>query len=197
MIYYLSRALTRFLARIGLRLEVLGRENIPSDGPVIICGNHIANYDPPLIGGSLRRSAYYLAKEELFHPWPLGPYFRSIHAIPVARGRADRESLEQALRVLRRGEALVIFPEGTRSRNGKLGELHKGVVFLARRSGVPIVPVGVQGPYGWRRRVVIRFGPAFRLPEPGQGPKADLELIRRAIMDQLPAANWDEQENSD
>lgn len=197
MIYYVSRGLVRLLARGLLKLRVEGREHVPETGSVIISGNHIANFDPPLIGASLRRSAYYLAKEELFHPRLLGSYLRRIHAIPVSRGRADREALSQALAVLRQGQALVIFPEGTRSRSGQLGEFHKGVAFLARRSGAPIVPVGVQGPYGWRRPVVIRFGPAFRLPDPGSGPKADLELIKAAITRLLPSGSWDEQEISD
>lgn len=185
MIYNLTRFLIRLLARLGLRLQITGLENVPATGPVLICANHFSNLDPPLVGSAFVRSAYYLAKEELFHPWPFGIYMRSVHCISIARGRADRAALEQALKVLRSGEALVIFPEGTRSRTGSLGEFHRGVSFLARRTGAPIVPVGVRGPYGWRRPVVIRFGKLFHLPEPGQGAKADLELVKGAIIELL------------
>lgn len=185
MIYYLSRAMIRLLAALSLRVEVQGREHVPDSGRVLICANHISNYDPPLLGSSLTRSAYYLAKDELFHPWPMGAYMRSVHCIPVARGRADRGALEQALTYLRNDEALVVFPEGTRSRTGELGEFQRGAAFLARRTGAPIVPVGIQGPYGWRRRVVIRFGPSFTLPKSGGGSQADIDLIRTAIVQLL------------
>ena len=102
---------------VGLRRT--GTENIPATGPTLVVSNHISNFDPPLLGLALRpRQTYYFAKSELFRIAPVGRFFRATGAFPVRRGQADRGAFRAARDVLARGECLLWFPEGTRSREG-------------------------------------------------------------------------------
>ena len=154
-----------FLASIT-RWEVTGRDRIPREGGLIVASNHISFWDPPLVGSACRREMYFLAKEELFRTPVLGPAIRSVHAIPIRRGVADLSGMGRAIEVLKRGGALLMFPEGSRMRDGELHPARPGVGMMAVNADVPIVPCYISGsnrPGKWWNhgaRVRIAFGVA-------------------------------------
>ena len=133
-----------------------GRENYPRAGGALVCSNHQSNFDPVLIGLTCDRRLNYLAKKSLFRIPLFGPFIRFWDAIPVDRSGKDIAGLKESLRRLKRGEMLLVFPEGTRTRDGKIAPLKSGFCTLARRAKVPIVPVGFDGPYhAWPRENLL------------------------------------------
>jgi len=169
---WLMRALTRTFL-IGL-FKVSGLENVPRTGPVIICPNHSATLDPPMVPAFVPRGdTWSMAKSEYFDKGGFVEWiFRRYHAFPVVRHSADRTALRTAFEILKSGQALVIYPEGTRVESGVLAEPEPGAGFIAQRAACPVVPVGLTGtreclPKGahWprRTRVSITFGKPFRV----------------------------------
>ena len=181
MLYGILKPLAVFLMRAWFGLSVRGAEHVPSSGPALIVSNHQSILDPPLIGGATRRRIYFLAKAELFRIPVFGWLIRALHARPVRREGSDPRALKTAARLLKEGKALLVFPEGTRSLDGRLGEGKPGVGMLAVTSGAPVVPAYVSGtlealPKGavWPRRsqVSVSFGPALHFKAPiGSGRK--------------------------
>ena len=165
--YSAVRLLASGLFRVLTGWEVRGRENIPREGGVIVAANHISFWDPPLIGSALPREMHFLAKEELFRTPVLGWAIRGVNSIPIRRGVADLTGMARALEVLRVGEALLMFPEGSRMRDGELHPARPGVGMMAVHADVPIVPCYISGsgrPRRWlvrRARVRIWFGRAW------------------------------------
>jgi 1-acyl-sn-glycerol-3-phosphate acyltransferase len=181
VLYGILKPVAVFLMRTWFGLRVRGAEHIPSSGPALIVSNHQSILDPPLIGGATRRQIYFLAKAELFRIPVFGPLIRALHARPVRREGSDPRALRTAAVLLKEGKALLVFPEGTRSLDGRLGEGKPGVGMLAVTSGAPVVPAYVSGtlealPKGavWPRRsqVSVSFGPALHFKAPiGVGRK--------------------------
>ncbi len=153
----------------GVRVE--GRENVPRTGPLLVTANHRSNLDPPLVGAVLPREAGYAAKKELFAIVGFGRLIRALHAIPVDRTSFAPSTLRRFDERLRSGGALIVFPEGTRSRTGRLGEAKAGVGLLLMRGPVPVLPVSIEGTEAplrnlFRRgRVRVVFGRPYTLPE--------------------------------
>jgi len=144
MWYYFVQVFFHVVFKILFRLEIIGRENIPKTGPLIVASNHASLLDPPLVGTASTRKVCFMAKEELFVPI-MGAVYRSLGAFPVKRGASDRTAIKWALHLLKTDEVLGIFPEGTRSKNGKLGHAGSGTLGLAGKFRVPIVPTAVIG----------------------------------------------------
>ncbi len=136
LVYWPIRVVLKAAILVYFRLRRLGREHIPSGG-VILAANHRSFLDPFAIGCCLPRPIYFVAKEELFHNPLLGWFLNCMGAFPVRRGASDQESVKTALALLERGDAVVIFPEGTRIRVGSLAEPKRGVGRLALQSGKP------------------------------------------------------------
>jgi 1-acyl-sn-glycerol-3-phosphate acyltransferase len=125
--------------------EVVGREKLPRQGALIVASNHFNNADPPLLGAVMSRRLVFMAKQEMFQ-WPIiGMMARLAGAFPVRRFEADLGALRKAAAILRGGEVLAMFPEGTRSKDGRLHAAHPGTALLALRSESPILPVAVSG----------------------------------------------------
>jgi len=143
--YYFGRALIHLVTRLFTRLRVTGIENIPQRGPVLIVSNHLSLADPPIIGISVPRQMMFMAKKELFSPGFIGYFVRSFGAFPVDRGTLDRKAFRLACEVLASGRVLMMFPEGGRSKTGKLGRGFPGSARLALCHSVPIIPVGISG----------------------------------------------------
>lgn len=187
---------SRFLAGVALGLasgwKVTGREHTPPSGGLILASNHISFWDPPLVGAASVRGPYFLAKEELFRTPVLGPLIRAYHSIPIRRGVADLSGMTRALEVLKSGEVLLMFPEGTRMRDGELHTARPGVGMLAVNADVPVLPVYITGsnrPHRWwyrGTRVRIVFGRARPWRELA-GPEADL-TPGRALYQQVSDA---------
>ena len=167
------RGLMRFMTRtylVGL-FTVEGTENVPRKGGMVVCGNHFATLDPPMVPAFLPRpDSWSMAKSEYFRkPWQRF-LFTAYQAFPVVRHTADRVALRRAFDLLKDGQVLVIYPEGTRVESGTLSDPEPGAGFIAQRSGCPVLPVALTGtreclPKGaiWPRRVPvkIRFGRPF------------------------------------
>jgi 1-acyl-sn-glycerol-3-phosphate acyltransferase len=171
-VYWLVRALFQPFFHLYFRMARIGREHIPSEGPVIVAANHRSFLDPFVIATMARRPMYYVAKKELFRQRWLAWILNALGAFPVDRGAADAESIGTAKAILARGDIVLIFPEGTRTRPGSLGRPKRGVGRLALETGAPVVPVAVIGTEavrrGWRVRphkVRIRAGRALRFPK--------------------------------
>ena len=164
--------------------EVKGRDRIPASGGVIVASNHVSFWDPPLVGAAIPRETFFLAKEELFSTPVLGWMIRSVNAIPIRRGVADLSGIARAIEVLKRGKALLMFPEGSRVRDGELHPPRPGVGMMAVHADVPIVPCFISGshqPRRWmirRTRVRIWFGPAQHWKDLA-GPETDLTPGRK------------------
>lgn len=157
--YGFIKALLRCYFRIAYNLKFEGRENIPTDTTVIYTPNHRSNADPPLVGSFLKGHISFMAKEELFKNKIFAWLVRSLGAFPVSRGKGDMKVIDTSIERLE-NDSLMIFPEGGRSKDGKVQKGHTGAALIAARSGKCIVPVGVV--YGdklrFRTKVTIKYG---------------------------------------
>jgi glycerol-3-phosphate dehydrogenase (NAD(P)+) len=171
-LYVVLRVLLQPIFHVFFRLRRVGLEHVPRHGPVIFAANHRSFLDPFVIGTLMRRPVYYVAKKELFlHPVS-GWLLSRLGAFPIDRGAGDQQAMETARQILARGDCVVIFPEGTRTRPGPLGHAHRGVGRLALQTGAPVVPVAVLGTEAVRRglwirphRVSVRCGSPLRYPQ--------------------------------
>lgn len=159
--YRIQRFLIKTLVRSYFRIQVHGLERIPSSGPLILAANHSSFLDPPFIGLGVTRQVTYLAKEELFSVPLLGWWLKQVGSYPVARGKGDARILKTALRLLKEGKMLLIFPEGTRSTDGTIKPLENGLAWLALKAGVPVVPIYTRDTF----RLMPRNA---RFPRPGR-----------------------------
>lgn len=182
----------------GGHLRVEGQENVPRKGGLLVISNHIAGADPPLLGAAFPRPLHFMAKVEWFKNPFLGFLGRTMLCYPVVRHTADRSALRFTLSLLAAGEAVCLYPEGTRSRDLKLHPPEAGAGFLARRAGVPILPVATWGgenvlPTGAKfpRRtgteVHLVFGRPFTLTETGMDNQEAAEFMMSKVAEMLPA----------
>lgn len=187
MWYILFRGLFRILFRWGYRYQVIGHENIPKEGAVLICSNHISNLDPPLVGSSMQRKVSYMAKESLFKIPIVSFLIKRFGAFPVKRGVQDKQALRTAMGILKEGQVLGIFPEGTRSKTGRLGKPLPGAGMFALKEDSVVIPVAILGPYAFFKGLRIVFGEPVKLDDLKQG-KITSEATRKAsdrIMDSI------------
>jgi 4-hydroxy-3-methylbut-2-enyl diphosphate reductase len=143
-IYFICKAILYVFLKVFNRLEVIGAENIPLKGGVIVAANHVSYMDPPVIGVALKRRATYMAREGLFKIPLLGSFIK-MFAFPVRRGKPQPSTIKEAIRRLQMGELIIIFPEGSRSIDGSLLEAKRGVGILSAISRVPVVPTYIKG----------------------------------------------------
>ena len=141
--YRAVRLLVVIVWRIMFRPRVVGAENIPSTGPVLLAPIHRSNIDFAYLVFATNRKTFFMGKDSLWKIRPIGALIQLMGAFPVKRGTADRESLKNAQQVLNEGQALVLFPEGTRQEGDLVGPLFEGAMFIASRVGAPVIPVGL------------------------------------------------------
>ncbi|MBI2218694.1 MAG: 1-acyl-sn-glycerol-3-phosphate acyltransferase [Candidatus Rokubacteria bacterium] len=179
-------------------LELVGVQQIPRDGAVIITPNHQTYADPPLVTIPIRRPVYYMAWSRLFRVPALGFLLRRLRAFPVDIDAADVRATRHVVRLLTAGEAVMIFPEGERSRDGRLGRFKPGAFRLATSLGVPILPVTIAGGHdSWPPgrvlprpgRIAITYHP-LEHPDRGRDPRDAArqlaERVRDVIQEALP-----------
>jgi 1-acyl-sn-glycerol-3-phosphate acyltransferase len=171
--YLLGYSLSKGIAKTFFSYRVIGAENLIEEGPCIIAANHCSYLDPPLVGVAFRRGIHYLARKTLLD-WPvLGPIFPQLNVIPVDQKNADRSALMGAIRVVREGGAVLIFPEGTRSPDGKLQAGQPGIGMIAAKTGAPVLPARITGSFEAFPRgdtgkglrpvpISVSFGPALQ-----------------------------------
>jgi 1-acyl-sn-glycerol-3-phosphate acyltransferase len=195
-VYSVMRVVAGILLPLFARLHTVDVENVPKEGPVILAINHIHWLDIPLASFRIPRVTHYMAKIELFSIPIIGWLIRRLGAFPVRRGESDRESLRTSERMLADGNLLMIFPEGHRSGNGKLLKGHPGASYLALRTGVPVVAVGISGTenvfkrfnYGpWAPKVTIRFSKPFTLGTGGKRSREGMAEATDTLMRQIAA----------
>lgn len=157
-LYRLFRSFFRAIFSFAYRWQVIGREHIPKEGPVILCANHISLWDPPLLGSGIERQVCFMAKEELFRIPVLSWFITQFGAFPVKRGAGDRAAIRSTLHILEQGKILGIFPEGSRSKTGQIGQGQGGAAMFALKSQAEVVPVAIIGPYRLFRPITIVYG---------------------------------------
>jgi 1-acyl-sn-glycerol-3-phosphate acyltransferase len=126
-------------------IRSVDEQNMPLSGGVLVAPLHISHLDPPAVACGMKRRLRFMAKDELFHNKLFGALITSLGSFPVKRGETDTESIRRAISLLEEGEAVLIFPEGTRGDGESIQELSRGVAMLAKRTNVPVIPVGVIG----------------------------------------------------
>ena len=192
MLYYFGVGLCRTFFRLMGGLDVIGRENVPATGGVILCPNHVSHVDPPAVGAGMRRQVHFMAKDELFRVPVLGFLIAGFGSFPVRRGTADRKAIKRAIELLEEGRVICLFPEGTRSPDGRLQEPELGASLIALRTGAPVVPVAVIGttevlPAGAsrprRHRCKVVYGEPLRFDDlSGSTNRAAMKEAGRRIM---------------
>jgi 1-acyl-sn-glycerol-3-phosphate acyltransferase len=190
-----TRRLLNFMLRIVfkllLNLEVVGLENVPLKGPLILMINHTHLIDPAMAGGVMPREIVAMSKAENFGDPILGIIVRLYGAFPVRRGEVDLQATRRALEVLRHGEVLLMAPEGTRSENCRLQPGHDGMTFIALRSNAPILPMAITGAKDLssnlkrlhRTEVKIVIGQPFRFRP--SGTTNQRKKVRRDVLHQM------------
>lgn len=182
MLINIFKGFVRIVFTVLYRVEVIGKENIPDSGPLILCANHNGELDMFFIGYKIKRLVRYMAKEELFRNPLLGRIIRWLGAFPVKRGKADVEAIKTSLRLLENNEVLGIFPEGTRmkKKDAKTVRIKPGVALIAQKSGAPIIPVAVSGQYKPFSKIKVVFGKPFSIDLDKDKKYTNSELVEIA-----------------
>ncbi len=176
----------RALLTLVVRWKATGREHVPAAGGVIFAANHLNNADPPILGAAVaRRRLRFMAKVELFK-LPFGVIPRMYGAFPVRRFGSDARALLTAERLLKDGQALGMFPEGTRSRTGRLGRAHPGTALIALRTGMPVVPCAITGTEILANPLRLALRPRFGVTI---GKPLQVEARRRPTADEIAEAS--------
>ncbi len=186
--YTVIKTLVFYFLKVFFKFKVIGIENIPVTGGVIIAANHISLWDPPVVGAALKRPINFMAKEELF-VGPLGWIIKIMKAFPVKRGAADRAAIRNAINLLKDGEILGLFPEGTRSKNGELGKPEAGIGMIVLKAGVPIIPTAIIGTNqvgkGWSwPQFVIKYGKPIIISDE-KADRESMENVGQLIMQEI------------
>ena len=192
MLLNLIKLIARVYFRTFYDFKAEGLENIPKTGALIIAGNHLSNADPPAIGSfaGLVRDSRFVAKKELFSVPGLGWFFRRSGYIPVDRARTigDFGALKEVVHALEQGQSVVMFPEGTRSKTGKPQKPKSGIGFLVYKTGAPVLPVKVEGTFGWPwvRKIRVKFGTVIHLEKDlALEPKAQYKQFANEVMEAI------------
>jgi 1-acyl-sn-glycerol-3-phosphate acyltransferase len=185
--WLLGKPIIGALVRVFAPLRTYGRDRVPAQGPVVLCFNHFSWLDPWAIGSSCPRIIFYVAKQEAHDDKLIGPFIRFFGTTPIRRGESDREAVRAMREVVRRGDALGMFPEGTRQAR-EPGPVLPGAAMIAVQEQVPIVCVAIHGTQDWRlgnfHPVSIAFGEPFDVshhPRNSKGYRAASEEIQREL----------------
>ncbi len=173
--------------KLFYNFHIEGIENIPQDRPLVMASNHRSYADPVILTMPMKRPLTYMAKEELFKNKLFGWFITKLGAFPVKRGAGDMQVIDDSIAILNSGRNLVIFPEGTRSKDGKVGKGKTGVALIAAKSGADVIPCGIifEGEkLKFRSKLILRFGkviPAEEIAVEDASPKA-LKGVKKRIM---------------
>lgn len=177
----------KWLYKLFYDFHIEGEENIPQDKPVVLASNHRSYADPVILTMPMKLPVSYMAKEELFKNKLFGWFIRKLGAFPVTRGAGDMSVIDDSINILNSGRNLVIFPEGTRSKDGKVGKGKTGVAMIAAKSGADVVPCGIifEGEkLHFRSKLTLKFGKPIKAEEIAvEGTSArELKDVKKRIM---------------
>jgi 1-acyl-sn-glycerol-3-phosphate acyltransferase len=185
--YWLGCWGCRVFCMLFFRLRTYGRENIPKKGAFLLVSNHQSYLDPIFCGAPLQRQLFYVARDSLFEHRLLGWLISTIKTIPVKRGKPDTAAIRKIIRRLNQGKGVCLFPEGTRSNDGRISTFMGGFGLLSRRGGARIVPVVIDGAFEcWPRHkrifargghILVRYGKAIPLEQARQMNNEQLTLL--------------------
>ena len=196
LFYRFTQLLSWLYFKFFHRLDVIGADNIPSKGPFILASNHQSYFDPPALGCKLPRNLHYFARDTLFF-WPLGFLIRNLNSIPVNRSQLDIATLKRVLKILQQGDPLLVFPEGTRSPDGKIHSGKKGIGLLLAKSQSDVLPARVSGGNEVLgkgmliprigRKLVVSYGPIikFETLDPGKSDPLRYETIANRVLEEI------------
>lgn len=193
--YGVAQALVNLVCRLTWRVDITGKENIPSTGPFVLAPVHRSNIDTLLAGCVTRRRMRFMAKDGVWKYKAVGALLGSLGGFPVHRGTADREAMRVCEEALQGGEPVVLFPEGTRQSGPEVQPLLDGAVFIAARAGVPIVPVGIGGSeWAMRKgsRMIYPVKVAMTIGAPIEIPRSASGRVSRPQMHQSTIALHEE-----
>lgn len=179
MFYEIIRTIVRVAVLFVFRVKVVGyKENVPKEGGVILAFNHTSNWDPVMAGISCKRHLRFMAKEELFENPIFGRLIKGLGAFPVHRGKGDIGAMRASFKILGEGSAMLMFPEGHRIRNGRKVKAKPGIVVIAQRAKVPIIPVCIDGKYSWMKKITVTYGKPISMEE-YYGKKLEMDEIQQ------------------
>ena len=182
MFFRVCRFLAWIIGHIIYRFEVTGRENVPKEGAYLVCSNHIHAFDPIALSIFMKRSPKFMAKKEIFRRRIFGWFLRNFGAYPIDRdSAADLQAFRTTMNVLKSGEGVIIFSQGTRMK--EFENAKSGVAVFALKSGAPIVPAGIRGTYKLFSKVYVNFGEPISMEEYA-GQKVKTELVDK-VMEQV------------
>ena len=174
--YTFARGLVKIYYKFMFRMDIQGEEHIPKEGGVVLCCNHMSNLDPTTMAAFVKRPVRYIAKKELFEKRWSAKLLSALGAFPVDRQTTDMKALKTAIKLLKNGEALGIFAEGTRVKEGEAKAAKAGVALFALKGEAPIVPICISSKYKFRSIVHIRYGEPIYLDE-YKGQKVTTEMM--------------------
>ena len=158
MLYSFAIALVKFVMFFVFRIKKTGIENVPKEGGVILAINHKSDLDPVMIGITSPRKLNFMAKAELFKNKLFGGLIKRLGAFPVHRNSGDVGALKTSFKILNAGGAMLIFPEGRRVKKGDRRHAKTGVVMIAQKKTVPVIPVYIDGDYKWMKKITVTYG---------------------------------------
>jgi len=168
-------------------VRVTGKENLPKEGGFMLCANHISFLDPVVTVLYVKRHIRFMGKKELFKYKVVAGVLDAVGAFPIDRGNADLAAVREAIKTLKDGKCLGIFPQGTRSAGNERTQMHGGAALIVQRTGSPVIPMYIDGPYKYFKKTDIRIGKPIDLSEFGK--KADSETIAR-ITERIDGGIW-------
>jgi 1-acyl-sn-glycerol-3-phosphate acyltransferase len=195
-IYMVTKTFLLLFMKLWHRAEIIGKENIPKNGPCMVAPNHVSFLDPPFISAAFySKRVYFLARDDLFKGF-MAWYLPKLGVIPLSREKGDIGALRTGLDLLKRGKMLCLFPEGTRSLDGEIQEAKGGVAFMVVKGACPVLPVYIMGTYEAKpkngkgiRRTKVKFiigKPIYPedLPKP-EGRKPDYQAVGNLVMERI------------
>jgi 1-acyl-sn-glycerol-3-phosphate acyltransferase len=195
--YWLFWNITRKIADVYFRRIVHNPERVPAQGPCILAANHACYYDPFLLGTGIDREIYYLARKSAFF-FPLGAFLRRCNAVPMDRDGGGVQGMLRIIEILKQGNGITLFPEGTRTPDGQMKSAKSGIGLIVIKSGAPVVPIRIFGAYeAWNRhmilprprRVIVKYGRTLDFSalraEAEHCPKDRLKQIYQEVSDRI------------
>lgn len=187
MLYGFAKVVMNILMRFKNRYKIVGRENVPREGALLFAYNHKSNNDPIVAGMTCPRRLNFMAKAELFENKFSGKIISALGAVPVHRGKGDIGAVKTTFNVLKNGGTMLIFPEGGRVKDGKRKKAKTGIIMIAQKAQVPIVPVLIDGDYKLFSKITVIYGKPVSFEE-YYGEKPDPEtaqMLADGLMDRV------------